>query len=90
MSAWDMLFLNVVSFGGAWSIIYALEYVPTYGGNPLVALLLTAPGILALLGVYYIFQVSMPRSGGDYIFMGRVLHPALALAANFAGYAFFL
>ncbi len=89
-SAWDMLFLNVVSFGGAWSIIYALEYVPTYGGNPLVALLLTAPGILALLGVYYIFQVSMPRSGGDYIFMGRVLHPAIALAANFAGYAFFL
>ncbi len=90
MSAWDMLFLNVVSFGGAWSIIYALEYVPLYGGNPIVGLFLTAPGILALLGVYYIFQVSMPRSGGDYIFMGRVLHPALALAANFAGYAFFL
>ncbi len=89
-SARDMLFLNIVSFGGAWSIIYALEYVPLYGGNPLVALLLTAPGILALLGVYYIFQVSMPRSGGDYIFMGRVLHPAIALAANFAGYAFFL
>lgn len=86
----DMLFLNVVSFGGAWSIIYALEYVPTYGGNPTVALLLTAPGILALLGVYYIFMSSMPRSGGDYIFMGRVLHPALALAANFAGYTFFL
>ncbi len=85
-----MLFLNVVSFGGAWSIIYALEYVPTYGGNPSVALLLTAPGILALLGVYYIFMVSMPRSGGDYIFMGRVLHPAVALAANFAGYTFFL
>lgn len=89
-SAWDMLFLNVVSFGGAWSIIYALEYVPLYGGNPIVALLLTAPGILALLGVYYVFLVSMPRSGGDYIFMGRVLHPAIALAANFAGYAFFL
>ncbi len=85
-----MLFLNVVSFGGAWSIIFALEYVPTYGGNPVVALLLTAPGILALLGVYYIFMVSMPRSGGDYIFMGRVLHPAIALAANFAGYTFFL
>ncbi len=85
-----MLFLNVVSFGGAWSIIFALEYIPGYGGNPVVALLLTAPGILALLGVYYIFMVSMPRSGGDYIFMGRVLHPALALAANFAGYTFFL
>ncbi len=90
MTAWDMLFLNVVSFGGAWSIIYALEYVPLYGGNPLVSLLLTAPGILALLGVYYVFQVSMPKSGGDYVFMSRVLHPAIGLASNFAGYCFFL
>ncbi len=90
MSAWDMLFLNVVSFGGAWSIIYALEYAPLYGGDAVVSLLLTAPGILALLGVYYIFQVSMPRSGGDYVFVSRVLHPAVGLAANFAGYAFFL
>jgi amino acid transporter len=90
MSAWDMLFLNIVSFGGAWSIIYALEYVPLYGGNPLVSLLLTAPGILGLLGVYYIFQVSMPKSGGDYVFTGRVLHPAIGLASNFAGYTFFL
>lgn len=85
-----MLFLNIVSFGGAWSIIYALEYVPLYGGNPLVSLLLTAPGILALLGVYYVFQVSMPKSGGDYVFMSRVLHPAVGLASNFAGYTFFL
>ncbi len=90
MTAWDMLFLNIVSFGGAWSIIYALEYVPLYGGNPLVSLLLTAPGILALLGVYYVFQVSMPKSGGDYVFMSRVLHPAIGLASNFAGYTFFL
>src|SRR3989304_2930857 len=90
MTAWDMLFLNFVSFGGAWSIIYALEYVPLYGGNPLVSLLITAPGILALLGVYYVFQVSMPKSGGDYVFMSRVLHPAIGLASNFAGYTFFL
>jgi basic amino acid/polyamine antiporter, APA family len=90
MSAWDMVFLNVVSFGGAWSIIYALEFAPLYGGNVLASLLLTAPGILALLGVYYIFQVSMPRSGGDYVFISRIIHPAVGLAANFAGYTFFL
>jgi amino acid transporter len=90
MSAWDMLFLNIVSFGGAWSIIYGLEYAPLYGGNVLASLVLTAPGILALLSVYYIFQVSMPRSGGDYVFISRVIHPAVGLAANFAGYTFFL
>lgn len=86
----DLMFLNVVSFGGAWSIIYALVYAPYYGGDPAVSLLLTAPGILCLLGVYYIFNTSMPRSGGDYIYTSRVLHPAIGFAANFIGYAIFL
>ena len=84
-----MMWFNVVSFGAAWSIIYALEYAPLYGGDPIVSLLLTAPGVLALLGVYHIFQISMPRTGGDYVFMSRILHPSIGLAANFAGYAFF-
>jgi APA family basic amino acid/polyamine antiporter len=86
----DLMFLNVVSFGGAWSIIYAVTYAPYYGGDPAVSLLLTAPGILALLGVYYIFNVSMPRSGGDYVYSSRVLHPAIGFAANFVGYTIFL
>jgi len=86
----DLLFLNVVSFGGAWSIIYALTYAPYYGGDPAFSLLLTSPGILALLGIYYIFNTSMPRSGGDYVFTSRILHPAIGLAANFIGYTIFL
>jgi amino acid transporter len=89
MSGFDMMWFNVVSFGAAWSIIYALEYAPLYGGEPVVSLLLTAPGILALLGAYHIFQISMPRTGGDYVFMSRIIHPSIGLAANFAGYAFF-
>ena len=84
-----MMWFNVVSFGAAWSIIYALEYAPLYGGEPVTSLLLTAPGILALLGAYHIFQASMPRTGGDYVFMSRIIHPSIGLAANFAGYAFF-
>ncbi len=90
MSAWDLIFLNLVAVGETWSIIYAAEYAPLYGGDPVLSLLLTAPGVLAILGVYYIFQVSMPRSGGDYVFMSRVLHPSIALGANFVGWTFFL
>ncbi len=89
LSARDLLFYNFVSFGAAWSIIYAVEYAPLYAGDPVTSLILTAPGILALLGVYYIFQVSMPRSGGDYVFMSRSLTPAIGLAASFVGVAFF-
>jgi amino acid transporter len=89
MSGVDMMWFNVVSFGAAWSIIYALEYAPLYGGEPVTSLLITAPGVLALLGAYHIFQASMPRTGGDYVFMSRIIHPSIGLAANFAGYAFF-
>lgn len=85
----DLLFYNFVSFGAAWSIIYAVEYAPLYAGDPVTSLILTAPGILALLGVYYIFQVSMPRAGGDYVYMTRSIGPALGLAASFVGVAFF-
>jgi basic amino acid/polyamine antiporter, APA family len=84
------MFLNLVSFGSFWSIIYAVTYAPLYGGDPAVSLLLTAPGILALLGVYYIFNTSMPRSGGDYVYVSRILNPAVGLAANFVGWAIFL
>ncbi len=86
----DLLLLNVVSFGGAWSIIYALTVAPYYGGDPAFSLVLTAPGILALLGIYYVFTSSMPRSGGDYVFMSRILHPSIGFAANFVGYTIFL
>jgi amino acid transporter len=88
-NARDLLFYNFVSFGAAWSIIYAVEYAPLYAGDPVTSLILTAPGILALLGVYYLFQLSMPRSGGDYVFMSRTLSPSIGLAANFTGVAFF-
>jgi basic amino acid/polyamine antiporter, APA family len=89
LNARDLLFYNFVSFGAAWSIIYAVEYAPLYGGDPVLSLILTAPGILALLGIYYIFQGTMPRAGGDYVYMSRTLTPALGLAANFSGVAFF-
>jgi amino acid transporter len=89
LNARDLLFYNFVSFGAAWSIIYAVEYAPLYAGNPVTSLILTAPGILALLGVYYIFQMSMPRSGGDYVYMTRSVGPALGLAASFVGVAVF-
>lgn len=89
LSWFDLFFYSFVTFGGLWSIIYATEYAPLYGGNPVFSLILTTPGVLALLGVYYIFQTMMPRSGGDYVFNSRLLHPAIGFAANFAGWTFF-
>ena len=49
---------------------------------PLSVLLSFVPATI-LGGVYILFGIMMPRSGGDYVFNGRALHPAVGFAANF-------
>jgi basic amino acid/polyamine antiporter, APA family len=49
---------------------------------PLSVLVSLVPA--AILGsVYVLFGIMMPRSGGDYVFNGRALHPSVGFAANF-------
>ncbi len=33
--------------------------------------------------LYVLFTVSMPRSGGDYVFSSRIIHPVAGFTANF-------
>ena len=49
---------------------------------PLSVLISLIPAVI-LGGVYILFGIMMPRSGGDYVFNGRALHPAVGFAANF-------
>ncbi len=58
--------------------------LPFYGGanlylTILIGALLAAPILVA----YAVASSVMRRSGGDYVFISRLLHPALGFAANF-------
>jgi amino acid transporter len=53
------------------------------GASMLLSVLLSLIPAVILGGVYILFGIMMPRSGGDYVFNGRALHPAIGFAANF-------
>jgi amino acid transporter len=40
--------------------------------------------------VYYVFSIQMPRSGGDYIWLGRSLHPVLGFVGGWAMFISFV
>ena len=58
--------------------------IPFYPGvnvylNELIAFALIIP--LSL--VFAMFAAAMPRSGGDYVYVSRTLHPALGMMSSF-------
>jgi amino acid transporter len=87
LSLWDAFGIGLMVIQPIYAIWYAIQVgVGLFpGGNLLIALAisvvmcgLTAPVVWGILGA------SMPRSGGEYIYNSRILHPAIAMGASFA------
>ncbi len=85
------------SFFATWFLvtggvpIFILTYFSSYPGAnfPLIFILALLP-TLALAVLYTIFSISMPRSGGDYVYVSRGLNPFLGFVNSFALAAAFL
>ncbi len=79
----DALIYSIVAPGPVSGWMYVLWAPGLYPGANLYwasfAILLFAP----IMGLYYLFSISMPRSGGEYVYVSRTLHPSLGLFANF-------
>jgi APA family basic amino acid/polyamine antiporter len=82
----DALFYNVLWASVALAFAFAwLFYGASYSGsNMIVAFLIAA--VLGLPGAFLYAMLSriMPRSGGDYVYNSRSLHPSIGFAANFS------
>lgn len=77
------LFNGAAAAFGSMVILFALYITGLPGGNVIAALPLLL--ITFSIGVVYSFlTATMPRSGGDYVFNSRILHPSLGYAFNFA------
>ena len=85
VSVTNALFFNVAAFVGVgltlYPIFYSLPLVPMWKAGPFSAYgwaSIIAGLFCILLALIFASLTSvMPRSGGDYVFTSRILHPAL-------------
>src|SRR5229473_1196415 len=65
-------------------ITQVFSFAPTFwpNANVLVSFLLSIPLVFCFGMVYLYFTVAMPRSGGDYVWVSRVLGPGVGFIAN--------
>jgi amino acid transporter len=79
-SMWDALIMNTLGMNVAVGSVLLLLQAPAIfpGGNMVLAIVIgTIIMAFTLLWVYSEFAAAMPRSGGDYVFVSRALHPFL-------------
>src|SRR5436190_1649511 len=80
VSMWDALIMNTLGMNVAIGSVLLLQQAPAiFPGGSLVLSVVIGTLIMAftLLWVYSEFAAAMPRSGGDYVFVSRALHPFL-------------
>jgi basic amino acid/polyamine antiporter, APA family len=84
ISAYRAFILNLMFTSPAFMLIFLVLGQGLFPGAnlPVSSLLALAPALLIAF-VYVQFSAAFPRSGGDYIFVGRVLHPSLGFMVNF-------
>ena len=91
LSASDVIMFNLLNMGLGWPLLYSFFGASTYAGVnlPLAVLVGLVPNFFIAL-LYYYMTVAMPRSGGDYVWVSRLVHPAVGFMESFAIFVFYL
>src|SRR5690242_3909363 len=66
----------------AFSTFYALVAFP--GDNIVVSLIIAFVVNIPVCVMMSLMAAAMPRTGGDYVWISRILHPSVAVFSNFA------
>jgi amino acid transporter len=81
----DTFVLNIF-FGNPWlAMVFIFLFVPPFlpGANLAIAAIITVVLALPFLASYALLAAAIPRSGGEYTYVSRIIHPAVGLMANF-------
>src|SRR5579871_5462119 len=63
-------------------VAFTPGFYPT--ANPLAVPLVGVLLVLPIVGMYILFSIAMPRSGGDYVWTSRTFTPGIGFTTNFA------
>jgi APA family basic amino acid/polyamine antiporter len=78
----------LIASAAVFALTYTILQFPFYygfnpGANLPLALVITGIPFVFLMMVYWAMGVIMPRSGNDYVWVARILHPAAGFAWSF-------
>jgi basic amino acid/polyamine antiporter, APA family len=74
--------INFVSLGLMAALVFLFSTAFYPGANLYVTALLTFLVVIPTSLVFAFFAASMPRSGADYVYVSRALHPALGMMSS--------
>ena len=77
-----LIALSQLNFVMGLMELYAWGVVTVSQANYAVSMMLSIPLVTILGAVYVLFGIMMPRSGGDYVWVSRGLHPSLGLMVS--------
>ncbi len=81
----DALFYNVMWSSVALTFAFYWLFIASYpGSNALLGVAIAAALGIPGAVLYAMLTQVMPRTGGDYVFNSRSLHPSVGFAANFS------
>jgi amino acid transporter len=84
ISAWETLIFNVLVMAPSAVYIYGIWATVTFPGVYLPYTALVCIPICLIIAIFYsLYSAAAPRSGGDYIWISRTVHPGLGFMTNF-------
>lgn len=83
ISPWDTMVYSTVNPGLMYALVYIMWAPFLYPGAHMVWAIVTVAQMFIIAGLYWLLSVAMPRQGGEYIYISRILHPSIGLMSSF-------
>ena len=91
LSAKDVLMFNLINMGFPFILTLTYFAASLYQGIDFsLSTIIALPAVLSIALLYYMLAKTFPRAGGDYVWVSRLIHPAIGFMVSFAIFVFML